>query len=157
MIWLTQGQFTLVDDEDYDFLNHWKWSATKIAEMFYAVRCDSENKMIYMHKEVVPVEAGSKIKIDHSDRNGLNNQRHNLRRATHSQNLCNANSRKNSLSKYKGVGLFKRDNKWRAYIQKDGKFEHLGLYENEIDAAEAYNNRAIVLHGEFARLNVISV
>jgi len=41
-------------------------------------------------------------------------------------------------SEYKGVSFFKRDNKWLAYITINGKREHLGYHQTEL---EAYNAR----------------
>lgn len=155
MIWLTRGQFTLVDDEHYQYLSQWKWSAAKVSnsDIFYACRTDSDKKRIYMHRDIMKDVLSSSLVVDHKDRNGLNNLSDNLRVCTKSQNQCNAKSRKNSVSIHKGVGYFSRDAKWRAYIQINGKAKHIGLFETEKEAAIAYNKVAVELHGEFAKLN----
>lgn len=64
---------------------------------------------------------------------------------------------KNSTSIYKGVSWNKATSKWRAYIQKDGKLHHLGLFTDEIEAAKAYNKAATEMFGEFANLNKIEL
>ena len=53
--------------------------------------------------------------IDHKDMNRLNNQRLNLRPATHSQNKANRNAQVNSKSGIKGVSYSSKRNKWCAY------------------------------------------
>jgi hypothetical protein len=60
----------------------------------------------------------------------------------------------NSSSKYYGVNLFKKNNKWRARIIKDKKEYSLGYFINEIDAAKAYNIKAVELYGDQANLNI---
>ncbi len=159
LITLTQGQFAQVDDDDYEFLNQWKWQAQKGKTTYYAVRTDySRGKrnrtLIYMHCLILDI-IGTEFKGDHIDRNGLNDQRSNLRIATYSQNQANRRSFKNSSSKYLGVGWHKLTGKWAAYIRKDDKQYHLGLYETEQDAATAYNKAAIIHHKDFANLNSV--
>lgn len=90
---------------------------------------------------------------DHIDGNGLNNQRNNLRACTFSQNNANTRSRNNTSSSYLGVSWSKREKKWRASIQKNGKTKSLGYWDSEIKAAKVYNYEAIKLHGTFAKLN----
>ncbi|HFJ9284820.1 TPA: AP2 domain-containing protein [Bacillus toyonensis] len=63
--------------------------------------------------------------------------------------------RKNTSSKYKGVSWNKKCKKWKSTITSKGKMIHLGLYENEDDAALAYNKAAIEIFGEHAYQNVI--
>ena len=158
IIWLTQGQFTLVDDDDYEWLNQWKWQSVKDNRVFYAVKNftyqKGKRRLIKMHRLILGI-TDSSIKVDHQDRNGLNNLRTNLRVVTDSQNMSNRASAKNSTSKYLGVCWDKFMNRWRAVIQKDRKNKKLGSFSNEIDAALAYNKAAIELHGEFANLNKI--
>lgn len=157
---LTRGQFAIVDDADFEWLNKWKWQAQKNATTYYAVRTDySKGKrnpvLIYMHCEILGLIKDSAIEGDHRDRNGLNNQRNNLRLATRSQNCANRAVYKKCSSKYNGVGWHKVTNKWSAYIGKDNEQYHLGIFETEIEAAIAYNKAASELFGEFANLNKI--
>ncbi len=58
-----------------------------------------------------------------------------------------------TTSKYKGVCWDDRRGKWLAQINKDGKHHHLGRFNDEIDAADAYDNAARELFGEHAYLN----
>ncbi len=90
--------------------------------------------------------------LDHKDGNKANIKISNLRLATYSQNNGN---RKKSLGKssvYKGVSKTKW-NTWKASIRKDKKGFHLGTFNNELEAAMAYDKAAKELFGEFAKLN----
>lgn len=91
--------------------------------------------------------------IDHINGNPSDNRIVNLREASISENMKNRKPNKGSSSKYMGVGMHHIRKKWRAYIWIDGKAKHLGLYENEEDAARAYDSAAREYHGEFARPN----
>lgn len=157
---LTQGQFTLVDDEDYEYLNQWKWYAAKDGRTYYACRNSSriggKQTSIKMHREILGL-SNPKAISDHIDGNGLNNQKGNLREATKTQNNANRKSADNSASKYLGVNWLPVRKKWKAELRKNGKLFFLGRFNNEIDAAIAYNKKAVELHGEFARLNKIIV
>lgn len=155
---LTQGQFALVDDEDYDFINSFKWYAhkakRKYRDVYYAWRNSTNEKgrtTVQMHSIIIG-EVPTGMDIDHVDGNGLNNQRINLRFATRSQNGGNQLSW-GKTSKFKGVCFHKRDKIYVAQIRKDNKHMHIGYFENEIDAAKAYDKRALELNGEFARIN----
>ena len=93
-----------------------------------------------------------KDQIDHINRNTRDNSIVNLRECTQQQNTYNTIG-KNKTSKYKGV--HRHGNKWRAKITVQGKQIILGSFEKEIDAANAYNKQAELIHGEFAVLNNI--
>lgn len=94
---------------------------------------------------------------DHRNRIKDDNRWLNLRQSTRSQNCINSKKRKNSkTSKFKGVSISQDSNKWRACIKKDHKNYHLGYFTIELNAARAYNEKAIELFGEFAYLNVIT-
>lgn len=158
---LTKGFIKLVDDKDFDYLNQWKWCVliVKGSKTFYAkrglyIKETQETGVILMHREILRL-SNSQTKADHIDHNGLNNQRGNLRIATHSQNVANASSRKNSSSKYLGVYWDKIRNKWAVEITKNYKKRYLGHFKTENEAATAYNDAAKVIHGQFANLNII--
>lgn len=148
---LTQGKVALVDDADFEHLNQWKWYAQKDRYTYYAVRRDGKKRM-KMHRVVLGLKYEDKLLPDHIDRNGLNNQRDNLRIATRSQNCANRASVKNAVSKYKGVSPMKK--RWQVHIVKNGVQKYIGLFKSEIDAANAYNKVATELHGQFAHLNI---
>ena len=152
---LTQGKFALVDDEDFDELNKFKWYAQGGANSFYARRDISNNGKRYrilMHRKILGL-TNPNIHCDHVNNNGLDNQKSNLRGCTVSENLRNSKPFINSTSKYKGVSFYKRDNKWRAQIMIDGKETHLGYFKDEIEAAKVYDKAAKVHHKEFAYKN----
>ena len=137
---LTQGKYALVDDEDYERLNQYKWQVRKHRHTFYAQRSTSNNgrrKTIQMHHEIIghPPE---NLETDHKDGKGLNNQRNNLRHVTGRQNMQNQKNRKNKTSQYPGVGWHKLRQKWRARIVVSGVEKHLGLFINELEAFEIY-------------------
>jgi DNA-binding transcriptional MerR regulator/predicted DNA-binding transcriptional regulator AlpA len=58
-----------------------------------------------------------------------------------------------TTSRYKGVCWDEDRGKWLAQISKEGVHRHLGRFDDEIDAAEAYDNAARELFGEHAYLN----
>jgi len=90
---------------------------------------------------------------DHIDGNGLNNLRSNLRPASNSQQQAHQGLRANNKSGYKGVHWHKRDLQWQAEITVNGKKRYLGSFEDEIEAAKAYDRAAFAAWGEFAVLN----
>jgi hypothetical protein len=56
-------------------------------------------------------------------------------------------------SQYRGVYWNKRENTWKVQIRYDGKRHHLGYFEDEDEAARAYDQAARAQHGEKAQLN----
>lgn len=89
----------------------------------------------------------------HRDCDGLNNQRYNLRLATHLQNCHNKAIGPRNTSGYKGVVWDKGCQKWRAQLHSNGKNYYLGLFVCKEAAARAYDAKAIELFGEFAHTN----
>jgi len=149
---LTQGKVALVDDKDYDFLNQWKWHALQSKNSFYAYRSQRYGRIkrgIAMHRVIMNISDPHTL-CDHKDRDGLNNQRSNLRLATKSQNAMNKKSI--GACKYLGVCWNKQPRKWIAQI-KSGNIKRLGAYNSAEEAARAYDEAAKKYHGEFANLN----
>ena len=154
---LTQGKFALVDDNDFEWLSQWKWYAAKKSHRWYARRqCwnaelkinqgKREHTFVAMHREILNTREG--LQTDHIDGNGLNNQRHNLRECTRSQNL--QNQRRTKSGGYKGVFWAEKSKKWVAQINADGVVHYLGQYVHAEAAAHEYDKLAKFLHGEFA-------
>jgi hypothetical protein len=150
---LSKGYSAIVDDDDYEPLMRHKWYANVASGTVYAMRKDGSRKCHYMHRDLMDAPRG--YVVDHIDRNGLNNTKANLRVATHSQNFCNRKPKEGAASKFLGVS--KNRNKWVARIRIGGVQRTLGRYENEQEAALAYDRAAREFHGEFARPNFFEV
>jgi hypothetical protein len=113
-----------------------------------------------MHHLAIDVPPG--CFCDHINHNGLDNRKANLRVATRKQNVWHRRKfsgrtydglKQPSRSKYKGVDWSKEMKRWRVRIRVNGKRLYLGSFENEIDAAKAYDEASKKYHGEFAALN----
>ena len=138
-ILLTQGKVALVDDKDFESLNAFKWCATKDHNTFYAQRKSptiNGQQTILMHREIMNIPDG--MQTDHIDRNGLNNQKENLRVVTNQQNAFNQNA--------KGYTFNKPMQKFQAKIKLNGKQIHLGYFETASEAREAYLEAKKIYH-----------
>lgn len=99
---LTQGKVAIVDDEDFEYLNRWKWHARKNGQTWYALRSKSwriQGKRygitIPMHRVIMGAPEGRVI--DHLNRDGLDNRRSNLRVTTFEENARNRRDRKQKI------------------------------------------------------------
>ena len=145
---LTQGKFALVDDEDFEKLNKYKWYSTKPTSLYYAITFINKRN-IRMHRFILNPKREEEI--DHIDGNGLNNQKINLRICTHSQNMTNHKIRRDNTSGVSGIYWNKCAKKWQAYIGFKNKIIYLGIFKTLKDARESRNLKERALFGEFRR------
>lgn len=159
------GLVAMVDDEDFEWLNHWKWRARIWDRVIYAIRVGRRNgkrTTIGMHRMIM--NAPSNMEVDHINHNGLCNLRENLRICTHSQNQRHRRASVNGSSKYIGVTMTRhtRVNKggesvvylyWVANASKGNDNYYLGNFKDECAAAMCYDMYVIKEYGEFATLN----
>jgi hypothetical protein len=98
------GLVAFVDDDDYEFLTQWNWSAvsTQRRNGGYAMRLDNRTKTTFLMHRVI-LNAPDGMEVDHVNGNGLDNRRANLRFATRQQGQANRRIFKNSESGLKGV------------------------------------------------------
>lgn len=147
---LTKGQFALIDAEDYPRVSQFKWHASKSREKYYA-KSYIKQKPIKMHRLVLNI-TNSNILCDHKDGNTLNNTKINLRKASTSENSRNRLLDRDNSTGYKGVS--KLENKFMSRIGIKGiNTIYIGCFDTAIEAALAYDEMAIKLHGEFAKTN----
>jgi hypothetical protein len=101
-----------------------------------------EHRLVWLwHHGYLPTE-----QIDHKNGDGSDNRISNLREATNAENSQNKGKRKNNTSGFTGVTLHKPTGKWKAYITKDGKRYHLGLFDAREEACDAYLKSKSELH-----------
>ena len=147
------GLFALISDKRFPLVSQYRWNPqwNPKSKTFYATGFISGSKTrIKMHRLILNAQPGELS--DHKDHNGLNNQDFNIRICNHSQNSANRIKHR-GISEHKGVSWNKQRKKWQAVIRLNKKLIHLGCFDNEITAAEIYNQKAIELFGEFALLN----
>lgn len=152
---LTQGKIVLVDDADYSALIKYKWHATKCCESWYArmsFTVRGTRIRIYMHRLLLGLDDPN-ILCDHKNGDGLDNQRINLRSCSKGENQRNKKQKRKSTHKYKGITKFRSN--WVAQLSYKNKRVHIGTFKSDIDAAKAYNAKALELFGEFAKINHI--
>jgi hypothetical protein len=143
---LGDGLYAYVDAADYEWLSQWTWSSVN----GYAAR-NEKGKLIYMHRQIMQAKPGRIV--DHTNHNKLDDTRANLRDCSAHENQRNQRKKRGSFSRYKGVGYSKDRGKWYGQIKKMGRDIWLGYFAEEIDAARAYDRKAVELFGRFANLN----
>lgn len=141
---LTKGFFSLIDDEDFVKVSAHRWH--------YARGYAHNAQVGALHRFVIGAPKGRNV--DHINGDPLDNRKENLRLATHGQNMMNKHVAW-GLSKYKGVIWNKKQSSWLVRVAANGGREFVGAFRDEIEAAKAYNDAALRLHGEYAALNVI--
>lgn len=140
---LTRGKYALVDDEDYVWLSAFKWYANKASTAL----------TYYVHRQVwIPSLKGQRqvaiqnaimkpppgFEVDHIDRNGLNNQRRNLRVVTHSENCRNK-----TQGRFKGFTRNKQSGRWISQVPyrrtpaSNKRMKYLGTFATKAEAVSA--------------------
>jgi len=91
LIPLSQNARAIVDPEDVELLEEYRWQLMAKNQLRYARRNEGK-KTIYMHREIMNAPEG--MQIDHINGNGLDNRKVNLRLCNNSQNQQNARKKR---------------------------------------------------------------
>ncbi len=155
---LPSGEIAIYDDEDAELIAAHRWRAerstpytTYVSTNVY--RADGRRTSAKLHRLLLGCTPGDGREVDHVNCDGLDNRRANLRIATHGQNRMNARPQGGS-SRFKGV--YFNHGRWCARITVDGCLVQLGRYDQEKDAARAYDAAAVEHFGERARPNGVA-
>src|SRR4030042_2933933 len=142
------GKFEcIIDTEDWEKTSKILWYISTSKNRFYY---PYTNKYKYRLSRFILNVNNPKLFVDHKYHNTFDNRKCNLRICTNQQNQWNSKPNENNTSGYKGVYWCKRRNKWRSQIKLNNIQYYLGSFNNKIDAAIAYNNKAKKLFREFA-------
>jgi len=147
---LTRGLHAIVDAEDYEWLNQYKWYAQPAPRKgtFYARR-NCRGGAVLMHRMIMRPPKGKVV--DHINGNGMDNRRCNLRICTPAENSRNAPKRLGTRSRF--IGVYPCGDKWVSYITYNKEQIYVGIFDDEVEAANARDLLARKLHGPYARLN----
>lgn len=154
---LTQGKVAVIDFEDFEKVRPYNWYAHKNDHTWYARRTDYEKSGIVLHRFLLNATKG--VKTDHKNGDGLDCRSTNIRICSTSQNAQSYQTKRSGMtSRYRGVFWDKhkaRTNRapWIGRICADGVNIHCGAFDNEEDAARAYDAKARELFGEWASPN----
>ncbi len=146
---LTQGKFALVDDEDFKLLNQMSWHYTN--NRAFNSKKESMSRVII--EKYLLMNLNEYERVDHINRNPLDNRKNNLRICSNQQNTFNSKSRQGTSS-FKGVSWDKRSGKWKASISLNNQQVCCtALFRNENIAAHTYDYWALQYFKIFAYLN----
>lgn len=157
-LYLSERRYALIDTEDVLRVRQFKWSLTSRRRKTYAQARlapsrGGDGRTVLLHAFLVPLVSDTR---DHINGDGLDNRKCNLRPATFVENGRNRHSRKAKVtSKYCGVSWFSGRRTWRVQITYNNRNRFIGYFDNEEDAAVAFNVAAQILHGAFASQNLV--
>jgi len=143
---LTRNLHAIVDAEDYEWLSRYKWhtNPSKRNGTIYAKRTVGHSAVL-MHRMIMCPPKG--MVVDHINGNGLDNRRCNLRICTRQENA--RNRRKHVDGKSRFIGVYPRGKKWGAFVGH----QHIGVFDDEVEAAKARDRKALEMYGIHAWLN----
>lgn len=148
-------KFALIDLDEVGRVSLHKWYAQLSGRTCYVIATASAglpSHHMRLHAFIMRAEKGQRF--DHINGDGLDNRKENLRLAASAQNARNTFKTNSShvTSKFKGVSL-SSSGRWIAQIRFEGQPQALGVFDDEEDAARAYDTAAIRLFKEFAKTN----
>lgn len=131
---LTQGKYALVDDDDFEELNKYKWCYIGCGYAVRSVGKRLHQKTVYMHRVIMNTPKG--YETDHINHDRLDNRKCNLKVCTPCENQRNQpKPNKHGFPCLRLVGK-----KWEAKTR--GK--RLGMFENKEDAIKAIKEYDII-------------
>ena len=143
---LTQGQYAIVDDEDYEWLSQWKWHAywNRHTRSYYAVRNSRHGRhryKIYMSRQIMGLTYKDGKIIDHRNHNTIDNRMANLRVVSQQENVWNIGKPKKGYQK-------RRDKEsYCARIIVNKRYIGLGEYPSAKQAHNVYAEAKAKYHG----------
>ena len=132
----------LIDLDDVYKVKQYKWCLDA-----YGYVIGGKDKKIRLHRFIM--NCPDDMVVDHINLNPLNNRKSNLRICTKQQNEMNRPTRSHNTSGVTGVSKHKQTNKWRAYIEYNQKYIHLGLFNTKEEAIKARKEAELKYFGKY--------
>lgn len=139
----------LVDEEDYASVCDYGWCVSSIGHVVAQV----DGRVVLLGRLLMEPEDG--LCVVHVNSDHFDFRRENLRVVDWSTMMQRQKKRAGSTSRYKGVQLHQKSGRWRAVIWRKElrRSVHLGYFEEEAEAARAYDVAALKHYGEEAWVN----
>ena len=161
MSWSRTRFEALVDAADLPLIEGMRWNRSERTdgEDAVVVRSAPSGEQVHLRRVVLGlVEAGHRHKLSHRNGDALDCRRANLVVRDPTEHCGHARKRRSAAgvpctSRFKGVSRAEKKRKWSAQITHYGRTRRLGYFEDEIAAAQAYDEAARELFGEHARPN----
>lgn len=144
----SKGERFLFDLDDYERIRNFKWHISEFGYVCSTKYQDGKSKLVNFARLIMVAPDG--YDIDHVSHDRADNRKINLRLSTRSQNLMNKGLHYKNTSGVTGVSYDKNRQKWRAYINKDGKQINLGYYNDFNDAVIARRKGEERYFGEYS-------
>ena len=144
------GLTAFVDQEDAALVANRAWAACNTGNK-RRLATKISGKRVYLHVLLLCPPQG--VWVDHIDGDPLNCRKSNLRYCLPVQNARNRLPNQKCASKFKGVRWHRATGKWSAAITCNYKDHWLGVFNEPEQAAMAYDEAAVRMHGEFAKTN----
>ena len=143
------GRIAFLDNADAHLLLGYRWHASPRKNTAYVCgRLPGQHGGgVYLHHLITGF-----AQTDHTNGNGLDNRRSNLRPCTTAENSRNP-GKKNPAKRFKSVYFSRKRQTWWAQLYVGDKVFHSNRHNTEEEAARAYDALARKHHGAFARLN----
>ena len=157
-ILITEGEYAIVDDEDFIYLNRFKWHIVKDRYKTICVKTGLRDIEYSKHSvglimHFLLITRKPHYRIIHRNGNGLDNRKSNLM-LVKENNIANLRpKKKETTSQYKGVSWDKKRKMWQSQIKDNYRSIFLGRYHSEEDAAEVYNIKCKEIYGDTAYQN----
>jgi hypothetical protein len=116
----------MVDDDDYEELNQYKWSLSQNGYVTRAMQVEGKFIRFLMHRLVN--KTTEKLVTDHINRNKLDNRKSNLRSVTYAVNRLNTGLNSNNVSGLKRLSWNDTHKVWAIKIVKETKLERHVVY-----------------------------
>lgn len=151
------GHRVLMDAEDLHHLDGWTLSVSH--GYVHLTGTEAERPIFRTQLTRLIMNAPEGMDVDHISGDRSDNRKVNLRICTRSENLQNMKKRPSTLGPFKGISYaptYAGKKKWSAEIRRGTVRCFIGRFMTSEAAARAYNEKAVELFGEFARINVIT-
>ena len=129
--------WAILDHGDVPLLGAHRWHLNRSKNAGQTQGYAVDENEVRMHRVILGLAVGDGKRVDHRNRNTLDNRRLNLRVVTHAENMRNRPSARGSTSCYRGVHWDKRKNRWVGQVKTGGKKVFYKRFHDELEAAEA--------------------